>query len=175
MSAYLGIDPGLSGAIAIFNSRANPGHEIEVFDMPVHRVKVNGSKKTVLDLQGLCNIIDPRSQRISMAFVEEVGAMPGQGVTSMFNFGFMAGCCQMVIAAHRIPLHTVRPSVWKKAMKVTTEKDTARRAAAMRFPKQSELFSRVKDDGRAEAALLAVYGAGRADIFESADSIEELM
>lgn len=174
MGAFIGIDPGLSGAIALYFPNAMKGHEFKIFDMPIHKLRRNGLLKNMLDLHGLSNIIDSNNKGVQGAYVEEVGAMPGQGVTSMFSFGFSAGCCQMVIAAHRIPLQTVRPSVWKPEMKVTKDKDSARRMFTMLFPHHADLVVRKKDDGRAEAALIALYGA-RQNNHRDNTTLEEML
>lgn len=151
---YVGVDPGLSGALAFYDPAAG---DLQVWDMPVHSIKVNGKKKNTLDIFGLANIIDPMANEVIMAAVEEVGAMPKQGVTSSFNFGFNAGCAQMAIAAYFIPMKTIRPNVWKAALGVSRDKDQARRQASRLLPKHSNLWPLVKHDGRAEAAMLAYY------------------
>lgn len=154
MRFYLGIDPGLSGALAFYDPKAG---ELSVWDMPTHDIKVANKKKRVLDLNALANIVDPMSQQVILAAVELVGAMPKQGVTSSFSFGFAAGCAQMVVVAYAIPLRTIRPNVWKREMRITADKNGARREASRLLPKHAGLWSLVKHDGRAEAALLAYY------------------
>ncbi len=154
MKYFLGIDPGISGALAFFDPAANI---LEVIDMPIHSVKINAKKKNLIDMHQLAGIIDQRCKDTRIAVVEEVGAMPGQGVTSMFSFGFTAGATQMAVIAHCISLVLVRPAVWKKAMGVGADKDGARRIASRLLPKHAGLWPLVKHDGRAEAALLALY------------------
>lgn len=154
MQYFLGIDPGLSGALAFYNPKTD---ELKVWDMPVHETKVAGKKKRRLDITALANILDPLGALVIMAAVEEVGAMPKQGVSSSFNFGFSAGCAQMVVAAYFIPMQLVRPNVWKKALHVTGDKNEARRQASRLLPKHATNWPLVKHDGRAEAALLAYY------------------
>lgn len=154
MRYYLGIDPGLSGALAFYNPLDG---DLKVYDMPTHEIKVSGKKKRTMDIFGLANILDPMANEIIVAAVEEVGAMPKQGVTSSFNFGFNAGCAQMAVAAYFIPLKTIRPNVWKAAMGITRDKNEARRQASRLLPKHSNLWPLVKHDGRAEAAMLAYY------------------
>lgn len=156
MRYFLGIDPGLTGALAFYDPKTG---DLQVWDMPTHEIKVNGKKKNRLDLFGLANIVDPLSQEVILAGVEEVGAMPKQGVSSSFNFGFSAGCAQMVVAANAIPLRTVRPAVWKRAMQIGSDKARARREASRLLPRHAGLWTLVKHDGRAEAALLAYYMA----------------
>lgn len=154
MTLYLGIDPGLSGALAFLDPVNN---SLEVFDMPTHTVKSNGKNKRKIDLHGLAIIIRDRAFKVQVGVVEEVGAMPGQGVTSMFSFGFSAGCAQMAVAMAQVPLVLVTPRVWKSAMRLKSNKDESRRAASRLMPQHAHLWPLVKHDGRAEAALLAQY------------------
>lgn len=154
MKYYLGIDPGLSGALAFYNPTDG---DLKVWDMPTHNIKVSGKKKRTLDIFTLANIVDPLSNEVIMAAVEEVGAMPKQGVTSSFNFGFSAGCAQMAVAAYAIPLRTIRPNIWKRDMRITGDKTASRREASRLLPQHIGLWPLIKHDGRAEAALLAYY------------------
>lgn len=154
MRYFLGIDPGLSGALAFFDPITN---EMEVFDMPTHTIKVSKKSKRVINLCELATIVDCRAESTKMAIIEEVGAMPGQGVTSMFSFGFSAGCVQMAVVANYISLRLVRPAIWKKVMGVKADKDGARQTASRLMPRHARHWPLVKHDGRAEAALLAYY------------------
>lgn len=151
-----GIDPGLSGAIAFYEPNSG---ELQVFDMPTHTKTVSGKDRRVIDIYGLGRIIDSLAHDISLAVVEQVNAMPKQGVSSSFNFGFAAGCAQMAIAALNIPLRTVRPATWKKEMHLQADKNASRQEASRLMPKHAGLWPLVKHDGRAEASLLAYYGA----------------
>lgn len=153
-TCFMGIDPGLSGAIAVYDPEAQT---VECFDMPIYDIK---GKKHV-DLYGIARIVDAFHLRIKGAVIEEVGAMPGQGVSSMFKFGFSAGAVQGVVAANFIPSRTVRPAIWKKAVGLPhgATKDASRKLASQIFPQSSHLWARVKDDGRAEATLLAIFGS----------------
>ncbi len=94
-----------------------------------------------------------------MAVVERVSAMPGNGAVSMFNFGRSYGDVRGVIGALDIPLHFVTPQKWKKHFGLTSDKDQSRLRAIRMFPAVADQFKRKKDDGRAEAALIALYGA----------------
>jgi crossover junction endodeoxyribonuclease RuvC len=85
--------------------------------------------------------------------------MPAQGVTSAFNFGFAAGALQGLVAGNAIPMHLVAPLTWKRHYKLSADKDASRRRASQLFPAHSHLWARAKDDGRAEAVLLAYYGS----------------
>lgn len=154
MRLYLGIDPGLSGALAFYDPLNN---ELDVFDMPTVAVKVAKSNKRTIDLHELANLVDDYAHSTIKAVIEEVGAMPKQGVTSSFNFGFNCACVQMAVVANAIGLMMVRPAVWKKEMGITRDKETARREASRLLPEHSRTWCLAKHDGRAEAALLAIY------------------
>ena len=153
----MSIDPGLKGALAFYDPLTG---DLEVFDMPTHSIKRNNKSKNVIDLYTLARIVDDKANEVKLAVVEDVYSMPGQGVSSVFSFGFSAGCAQMVVAANFIKLRPVSPQVWKKAMRVTKDKDTAFREASRLMPQHSEKWMRKRDDGRAEAALMAYYAAG---------------
>lgn len=153
---YLGIDPGLSGAVMRFDS--DTGLPSYVCDMPVF--EINGKRR--LDLQTLACALDTANAlfryRGLKAVIEEPNAMPGQGVSSMFKFGFCCGATQGIVAAFEIPVTLVRPNIWKRALGLTADKDSARMMASRLWPQCAGLWARKKDDGRAEAALLAWYG-----------------
>lgn len=151
---FLGIDPGLSGALAWYDPTYD---ELDVKDMPTHTVKSNGKQRRKIDFRLLAAYVDNSRTFTQKALIEEVNAMPGQGVTSMFSFGKAAGAVEMAVAYSAIPYDMVTPVKWKKAMRVTGQKDEARRAASRLMPKHAHLWARVKDDGRAEAALIAYY------------------
>lgn len=151
----LGVDPGLHGAIALLY----PDDGIEVFDMPITTRVVNGKTKNRIDAYQLGDWVAQNAPRIQLAVVEAVGAMPGQGVTSSFGFGFTAGVIQGVLAACDVAIHEVHPQKWKRHYGLLGQpKDASRAAASQRMPGAAHLWPRKKDDGRAEAALLALYG-----------------
>ncbi len=155
MNLILGVDPGLSGACALYCTESKG--LVEVFDMPT--IAAGTGSKRVLDESTLAWRIDAFANRIKHAFVERVGAMPGQGVTSMFSFGTSYGIVRGIIAANFIPITLVTPQTWKKALGVPKEKDGARGRASQLMPTSSPQWARAKDDGRAEAALISLYGA----------------
>ena len=148
----LGIDPGLSGAAALL--RVSDKSLIHVADMPVAKGRVDPVK-----LAGLVEMY--KTYGSIAAAVELVGSMPRQ--SGAFNFGVSAGVVHGVLGALGVPCTLVSPSQWKPAMglrKMLNEsraqnKGRARELAVKLWPGQAELFARVKDDGRAEAALLA--------------------
>ena len=103
-------------------------------------------------------MLEEHDDLIKIVAIEEVGAMPGQGVTSMFNFGYSAGILAGVCAGLKLPVSLYRPAVWKRAAGVPADKGGARQMAQRFWPGCRD-FDRVKDDGRAEAALLARWVA----------------
>ncbi len=153
----VGIDPGASGAIAFFDPKAGT---LDIHDMPVMEIERSGKTKREINPRLLANILhDDHSHNI--VWIEKVGAMPGQGVSSMFQFGRGVGMIEGVIAAEGLSLNYVTPQAWQKAVGVRGGKDGSRLRAVELFPKYANLFARKKDDGRAEAALIAWYGATR--------------
>ena len=151
----VGIDPGLSGALFFLD----PNHLSagEAVDLPVHLLMRGGKKKREVDVSGLIEILAGR--RLEHVFLEQVSAMPGQGVSSVFAFGKAYGVILGAIAAHSIPLTLVAPIVWKRALAVPKAKDGARARASQLLPDAAHQWPRVHHHSRAEAALLALYGA----------------
>ena len=147
-----GIDPGFTGAIALYWPDTG---KLEVHDMPVMK---NPKGKTIINPHGVLDILANEGGK-SLAVIEQVSAMPGQGVSSMFRFGEGYGHLQMACAASKLPLQYVTPASWKRHFGLTSSKGLSRGLAMQRFPDQAQQFSRVKDDGRAEAALIALYAA----------------
>lgn len=152
MSFIIGVDPGASGAVAILE---DTGQLVQVFDMPSVEIQVGGKAKRRVAPEMLASELCFYNVHGTVAVVEQVSAMPGQGVSSMFAFGQAYGLVLGVLAGLWIPTSTVTPSAWKKALKLNTGKDAARAKAAQLWPQMAGEFKRVKDDGRAEAALIA--------------------
>jgi crossover junction endodeoxyribonuclease RuvC len=152
----LGIDPGLNGAIAqIEHSGMYNRLIVNVEDAPVHLLK----KKKDYIPQLMADIVYKLKGKNTHAFIEKVHAMPKQGVTSTFSFGKGYGIWLGVLAALQIPYTLVTPMTWKKIMlRDMGDKDASRHRACELFPEYAGLFSRKKDDGRAEALLIAEYG-----------------
>lgn len=155
MSFIIGVDPGASGAVAILE---DTGQLVQVFDMPAVEIQVGGKAKRRVAPEMLASELRLYNVHGTVAVVEQVSAMPGQGVSSMFAFGQAYGLVLGVLAGLWIPTKTVTPSAWKKALKLNTGKDAARAKAAQLWPQMAGEFKRVKDDGRAEAALIANWG-----------------
>jgi crossover junction endodeoxyribonuclease RuvC len=143
----IGIDPGVTGAIAFFFPET-PGRVVAL-DLPL----ANGEISAPL----LADII--RTYAPALAIIERVSAMPGQGVVSMFNFGRSYGDVRGVIGALNIPVHFVTPQRWKKHFRLSSDKERARALALRLFPACADSFKLKKHHGRAEAALIAKFGA----------------
>jgi crossover junction endodeoxyribonuclease RuvC len=149
-----GIDPGLSGAVALLD--AETGAVIDIFDMPTLALSRGGKSKRELDAHALAGALG--RDRIGHAFVELVGAMPGQGVSGVFAFGKAYGIAIGVLATLGVPMSFVAPAAWKRALQVPAAKDGARARASQLMPAAAHHWLLVKHDGRAEAALIAYHG-----------------
>ena len=147
MTVVMGVDPGISGAVAFYFPIAPA--RISVDDVPVAGGEINCS-----DLARMIRIHRP-----TLAVIERAQAMPKNGAVSMFNYGRAYGDVRGVIAAMEVPLHFVTPATWKKYFGLSSDKEKSRERANRMFPSASESFRRAKDHGRAEAALIALYGA----------------
>lgn len=150
----VGIDPGLSGAIALFNDLTE-----EVSTIPMPTVRAGTGSKRVIDELELARIIGKNSANIRKVFIERVHAMPKQGVTSVFTFGVGYGIVKGILAANFLSVEYVTPQKWKKELRVPAVKDGARARASEIFPVASGQWNLAKWDGRAEAAMIAYYGA----------------
>ncbi|GAC1502610.1 MAG: hypothetical protein NVS1B6_09390 [Steroidobacteraceae bacterium] len=148
------VDPGQNGAIAFLCERT--GALKDVLDMPTYEIKVGKSKKTRIAPQALALMI--AANKPVHAYVEAVASSPQMGVSSAFAFGQGAGIIEGVLAALGGPVTSVTPAVWKKALQVTADKGSSRRRAMQLAPSMAGEFARVRDDGRAEAFLVGVYG-----------------
>ena len=155
MKYVCGVDPGLSGCVCLYNP-----DDVIFYDMPTLEIIRHGKNKRQLDLYALAKFIDLHAVDIEKAYIEKPGAMPGQGSSSMFAFGFNCGAVQMVIASAFIPMDLIPPATWKKAMGLSSSKDASRLKASQMFPRWSEHWLRKKDEGRCEALLTAAYGLG---------------
>ena len=156
MNYVIGIDPGINGAIAIFED----GKLDTIHDMPTLKIASGKTMKSHISAIGLVRILETSTlvtDNQTHIVIEKVGAMPGQGVTSMFNFGRSAGIIEGVVAALQRPYTYVTPNVWTKAVGRAAGKDASRMRAMELFPKRADLFKRAKDDGRADAALIAYW------------------
>ena len=152
----IGIDPGISGAISFLNN----GEIVDVIDMP-HMADGKKNKKQVNASQ-IFNEISLRINNIPKSnicvVIEQVSAMPGQGVTSMFNFGQSFGVLKGICATMKLSMHFVRPAKWKKYFNlIKTEKEASRTKVIEIFPYISSKLSKKKDVNKADAILIASF------------------
>ena len=149
----IGIDPGLSGGIAVLDDLKI----FDVFDMPI--MSEGKKNKNQLNSAQLVNIIKKHTVSGStFVIVEQVSAMPGQGVTSMFNFGQTFGSIKGICAALNLPIFYVRPAKWKKHFElINSSKDASRTKVIEMYPSISDRLSRKKDVNKADAILIARY------------------
>ena len=150
----IGIDPGINGAISIIENKKI----IEVYDTPT---MIDGKKnKRQINGAQVTNIFKERlnGEKEVVVVVEHVNAMPGQGVTSMFNFGQSFGVIKGVCSALSLPIYFVRPTKWKKYFNlIKTNKDASRTKVIEIYPEISSKLSRKKDSNKADAILIARY------------------
>ena len=152
----IGIDPGISGSICFFQD----GIIKDVVEMPTmtegkkNKKQVNGSQIFNEILKRIKNI-DKKDIKV---VIEQVSAMPGQGVTSMFNFGQSFGILKGISSAMQLPMYFIRPAKWKKYFNlINSEKDASRTKAIEIFPYFSTQLSRKKDSNKADAILIASF------------------
>ena len=150
----IGVDPGINGAISIIENKKI----IEVYDTPT---MIDGKKnKRQINGAQVTNIFKERlnGEKEVVVVVEHVNAMPGQGVTSMFNFGQSFGVIKGICAALNLPIYFVRPAKWKKHFNlIKTNKDASRTKVIEVYPEISSKLHRKKDSNRADAILIALY------------------
>ena len=151
----IGIDPGISGSICFFED----GKILEVIEMPVmtegkkNKKQVNGAQI----YNEFLKRINKKDDEIRVV-IEQVSAMPGQGVTSMFNFGQSYGILKGICSAMQLPMFFVRPAKWKKYFNlINSQKDASRTRAIEIFPYFSAQLSKKKDSNKADAILIASF------------------
>ena len=152
----IGIDPGISGSISFFED----GKITDVVEMPTmtegkkNKRQVNGSQ-IYNEISKRINKIEKQDLKV---VIEQVSAMPGQGVTSMFNFGQSFGILKGICSAMQLPMYFVRPAKWKKYFGlINSEKDASRTRAIEMFPYFSSQLSKKKDSNKADAILIASF------------------
>jgi len=152
-SCVIGIDPGLTGALAILG----PAGDLEaVHDLPV----IRDGRLAWIDAQGLTSLlIDALQGRAGRAVIERVSAMPGQGIASAFNFGVGFGSLLALVQARYLPIELVTAAQWKRAMGLSSDKRASLDKARLLFPTADLCLA--KHDGRAEAILLAHWAMTR--------------
>ena len=152
----IGIDPGITGSICFFQD----GKIIDVIEMPT----MTDGKKNKRQVNGaqiyneILKRIEKKEKYNIRIIIEQVSAMPGQGVTSMFNFGQSFGILKGICSAMQLPMYFVRPTKWKKYFNlINSEKDASRTKAIEVFPYFSSELSRKKDSNKADAILIASF------------------
>tara|TARA_B100000902_G_scaffold263686_1_gene249841 strand:- start:57 stop:551 length:495 start_codon:yes stop_codon:yes gene_type:complete len=152
----IGIDPGISGSICFFEN----GKILEVLEMPTmtdgkkNKRQVNGSQI----YNEILKRIDENNKQNIRVIIEQVSAMPGQGVTSMFNFGQSFGILKGICSAMQLPMYFIRPAKWKKYFSlINSEKDASRTKVIEMFPSFSSHLSKKKDSNKADAILIACF------------------
>ena len=152
----IGIDPGISGSICFFQD----GKILDVIEMPTmtegkkNKKQVNGAQV----YNEILKKIDKIEKHNVRVVIEKVSAMPGQGVTSMFNFGQSFGILKGICSAMQLPLYYVRPAKWKKYFGlINSEKDASRTRVIEMFPNFSSQLSKKKDSNKADAILIASF------------------
>jgi crossover junction endodeoxyribonuclease RuvC len=150
----VGVDPGTSGGLAkVAVADAAAPQLIEAIDIPV----IGTGAKERVDVAAICAWISQHDVR--HAYIERAQAMPKQGASSGFKYGRAVGAIEAAIALSGIPLTIVEPSVWKRFYRLPgKEKEASRQRALQLFPAAHAALARKKDHGRAEAALIALYG-----------------
>lgn len=130
------------------------------YRLPVYQIKSGKTLKTRLDIRAFSTLISNLSlMQLEFAVLEDVGGRPGQSASAAFNFGRTCGQLEAVLSVLSIPIRVVSPSVWKRQMGVPSDKASARACATREFPDAAHQWRLAKDDGRAEAALLALWGS----------------
>ena len=155
---YIGIDPGLDGVFAEYDSESNT---VTPYEIPTVSRDVGGKERREVspqafadDLRGLINWRDTHALT---AAVEKVGPMPKQGVSSVWSFGRTVGMIEGVLGALDVPIVYVTPQIWQRALQVPKGKDGSRIRATQLWPAQADLFRRKKDHNRSDACLIAYW------------------
>ena len=172
MKLFIGCDPGASGAIAFYD--ADVDDLLALHDMPIDKVEIGGKERSRVADRALLTMLWFNGQsRGAKVFLEIPEARPLRGrnkqdgsiilrtpgAAGMLSLGMNYGALRMACIANMLSVQEVRPGAWKRSMGMTSSKDESRRIAADRFPQWARNFERKKDDGRAEAAMIAVWGS----------------
>lgn len=149
-----GIDPGLNGALAILDLRS---YRLHVWDTPTFKVKVGDKMRKRIDELAYADALD--TYDIDLCMIEKVQSTPNDGHVGAFTFGKATGIAIGLCVGLGITIDEVTPAKWKMAMQVPKDKEAARHRASGFFPKCADMWRRQMDDGRAEAAVIALYAA----------------
>lgn len=152
----LSCDPGLGGAFCFYDPKLG---RMEVEAMPTFTKKTGKSKnRRTLDEHAVFDLIGRwKAEGAQHFFIEQVGGMPGQSAPAAFSFGTGYGAVRMAAIAHGLTIEAVPAATWKAAMRVTSNKHGTRQRASEMIPTHRQLWQKATDDGKAEAALLALY------------------
>lgn len=156
MTTVLGIDPGNNGALAFLDTDACT---VRLVDMPTFEFETN-KKRVMIDAYSI--VVEMQQYPLHHIYMEDVYSSPQMGVVSAFNFGEGKGKIEGIAAALNIPITQVKPTRWKKDMRVPADKRAAVQRASQLIPGAAPYFKGPRGgllDGRAEAAILALYGA----------------
>jgi crossover junction endodeoxyribonuclease RuvC len=171
-----GVDPGLLGALAVLDSER--GLVVGLHDLPVHKVgaRASGKVKLEIDARGIATIL--RQHRPERVVIEQVSAMPRQGVSSTFRFGYVAGVIYGVTAALDLSVSFVTPQRWQQHHRIGRGPDDAVRKVIQLYPTLHEQLKRRKDNHKADAVLIALFGlaateSGAGRCVEGAVSVPE--
>jgi hypothetical protein len=177
MVQAIGIDPGANGAIVLVRAtRAGDETVAVVYDMPVIKVRVNGKERKRVDAKAVHAIIASLKARNlpldkddmpTSVWIEDAHAMPREGAVGAFTFGRVAGIVETAAHACGLSPSFVSPVVWKGSLRCPADKGKARQLASKLFPNAAHHWTRAKDDGRAEASLIAYYG-----LYQAFDQLE---
>lgn len=149
----LGIDVGMSGGLSFLSADLKDNI---IYDMPTFEITKGGSVRKRIDVLALLKILVTHLP--DHVYIEQVSAQPGNGAASAFTYGFGCGVVEACVSAAGLPFTYVPPQTWKKAMACPKDKDGARSRASQLLPAMAHNWDRKKDDGRAEAALIGLYG-----------------
>lgn len=156
MTAVLGCDPGIHGALAVLDSKTG---QFNVYDIPVHTLRTTtGKTRSELDLASLVYWITDIAVQIDHVFIEKVATRPGEGSVSSFRFGFATGAVHGICSALALPVTQVAPQAWQKTQGVASGPDAARQRVSQLYPDSANLVARKKDQHRADAILIARHG-----------------
>lgn len=162
MAHVIGIDPGNAGAIALIEGEGRTARLVSFWDMPTEPVRVNGKERRRVSPKAVCSILNalvssaPFDQR-PVAVIEHVHGYGRDGSVGAFAFGRSFGIVETAAHGAGLNVHLVTPQLWKARLGLCSSKAMSRRLAKEVFPDSAHHFARVKDDGRAEATLIAWY------------------
>lgn len=148
----------MSGAISVFEAN----ELADILDMPIIETLSGKKKKRRISPEILVAELEKHASSVTKAYIENVHAMPGQGVSSMFAFGEALGLVRGIMAGFKISTELVSPVSWKRGLRLGQGKDASRAMAASMWPYAAHFFKRQRDDGRAEAALIAHWAMTQA-------------